>query len=134
MARPLPPETLHLFDEPNFGHLATIMPDGSPQSSVVWVDRDSDTVVLNTAAGRVKHRNIIRDQRVSLSIHNRNRPTEYVEVRGLASLSDEGADVHIDALARKYLGKAVYPFRFAGMERVIIRIAAENVFHRAPTD
>ena len=130
----LPPEALHLLDEPNFGHLATIFPDGSPQSSVVWVERDGDTVVLNTAAGRAKHRNIERDPRVSLSIHNRNRPTEYMEVRGQATLTAEGADTHIDQLARKYLGKDVYPFRFAGMKRLIIRVTPTSVFYRPPTD
>lgn len=110
------------------------MPDGSPQSSVMWVDRDGDTVVLNTAKGRVKHRNVERDPRVSLSVHNRNSPTEYVEVRGTAELVEDGADRHIDTLARKYLGRDVYPFRFAGMERVIIRLTPAKVFYRAPTD
>lgn len=134
MSAALPATVHHLLDEPNFGHLATLLPDGSPQSSVVWVDRDGDTVVLNTAKGRVKHRNIERDSRVSLSVHNRDRPTEYVEVRGRAELIDEGADEHIDALAMKYLGKDVYPFRFAGQERVIIRIVPDSLFHREPTD
>lgn len=134
MSAALPATVHHLLDEPNFGHLATLLPDGSPQSSVVWVDRDGDTVVLNTAKGRVKHRNIERDSRVSLSVHNRDRPTEYVEVRGRAELIDEGADEHIDALAMKYLGKDVYPFRFADQERVIIRIVPDSLFHREPTD
>lgn len=130
----LPDEARHLFDEPNFGHLATIMQDGSPQSSVVWVDRDGDTVRLNTQAGRVKHVNILRDPRVSLSVHNRTRPTEYVEVRGHATVTQEGAGEHIAALAGKYSGAQVDASRFAGRQRVIISIAPDNVFYRAPTD
>jgi PPOX class probable F420-dependent enzyme len=134
MADPLPLQTHHLFDEPNFGHLATVMADGSPQSSVVWVTRVGDVVELNTSAGRVKHRNILRNPRVSLSVHNRNRPTEYVEVRGPATLVTEGADAHIVALAHKYDGPDVSPSRFEGQPRVIIRITPEHVFYREPTD
>ena len=134
MAERLPPQTHHLFDEPNFGHLATVMADGSPQSSVVWVTRDGDVVELNTSAGRIKHRNILRDPRVSLSVHNRNRPTEYVEVRGRATLETEGADAHILALAKKYDGPDVPASRFAGRQRVIIRMAPDHVVYREPTD
>jgi PPOX class probable F420-dependent enzyme len=123
----IPEAAFHLFDGRNFAHLVTLMGDGSPQVSPVWVGRDGDhTVVVNTAKGRVKHRNILGDPRVALSIHDQDNPYEYVQVRGRATLSDEDALAHADELARRYFGRD-FPTR--DEERVIIRITPDAVDH-----
>jgi PPOX class probable F420-dependent enzyme len=98
--------------------------------SPVWVARDGDgTVVFNTAKGRVKHRNLVRDPRIALSVHDQDNPYAYLQVRGTAELVDAGAREHIDEMSRKYLGKD-YPFLSEGEERVIVRITPEAVdFH-----
>jgi PPOX class probable F420-dependent enzyme len=128
MSTTIPKGALQLFDEPNFGHLATVMADGTPQVSPAWIERDGDTaVVVNTAKGRVKHRNLQRDPHVALAVHDPRNPYRYVQVRGRAELVEEGADDMIDRLAKKYLGKDTYPFRQPGEERITVRIIPESV-------
>lgn len=117
-----------LIERPNFAHLATLMPDGSPQVTPVWVDLDGDTILINTAEGRVKTRNLDRDPRVALSIADQQNPYRYIQVRGrVVERTHEGADAHIDKLAKKYLGQDRYPFRRPGEQRVIFRIQPEHV-------
>jgi PPOX class probable F420-dependent enzyme len=123
----------NILDAPNSGVLATLNPDGSPQTSVVWVGRDGDDLVISSAAGRRKERNLRRDPRVSFCVYDRNEPEQYVEVRGLATVSeDEGRRLAV-ALAEKYEGPG------AGAEflqlppeiiRVVIRIAPQRVIER----
>lgn len=111
-----------------FAHLATVQPDGSPQVTPVWVDTDGPYVRINTARGRVKDRNLARDQRVALSVTDPDDPYRYVQIRGrVAEATEKGADEHIDSLAKKYLGKDRYPFRQPGEVRVIYRIRPEHV-------
>ena len=108
-------------------HLATLMPDDHPQVTPVWVDYDGRYVVINTAEGRQKDKNLQRDGRVSLSITDPDNPYRYLEIRGqVAERTHDGADQHIDAMAKKYLGKDKYPFRQPGEVRVIYRINAEH--------
>ena len=117
-----------LFQEPNFAHLATLMPDGSPQVSPVWVDVDGNRILVNTAEGRVKPRNIRRDARVAISIHNQDNPYSAAFVRGrVVEITHEGADELIDKLAKKYLGQDTYPYRQQGEQRVILVIEPEHV-------
>jgi PPOX class probable F420-dependent enzyme len=117
-----------LFQEPNFAHLATLMQDGSPQVTPVWVDLDGDRILVNTAEGRVKPRNVRGDPRVSISIINQQNPYSHAAVRGrVVAITHEGADAHIDKLAKKYLGQDTYPFRQPGEQRVIFVIEAEHV-------
>jgi PPOX class probable F420-dependent enzyme len=117
-----------LFREPNFAHLATLMPDGSPQVTPVWVDFDGKFILVNTAEGRRKPRNIRRDPRVALDVTSREDPYRMVTVRGrVVELANEGADEHIDKLAKKYLGQDRYPFRQPGERRVILKIEPEHV-------
>ncbi|WP_322795569.1 PPOX class F420-dependent oxidoreductase [Tepidiforma sp.] len=117
-----------LIEGPNFAHLATLMPDGSPQVTPVWVDLDGVTILVNTAEGRVKTRNLDRDPRVALSIADQQNPYRYIQVRGrVIERTHEGADAHIDKLAKKYLGQDRYPFRRPGEQRVIFRIQPEHV-------
>ena len=104
------------------------MPDGSPQVTPVWVDTDGEAVVFNTAKGRIKHRNLVRDPRVAVSVADPNQLYRIVVVRGRAELIEEGAVEHISELARKYRG-ADFDLP-AGQERVIVRVTAEHVHRR----
>ena len=133
MAQTLPDGAKGLLDAPNFAHVVTLMDDGMPQVTPVWIDREDDTVVFNTAKGRAKHRNLERDNRVALSVHDQDNPYHYVQVRGRVSeITTDGADAHIDAMAKKYLDADEYPFRKPEEERVIVRIDPEAVQYYPP--
>jgi len=126
LADQLPEAAQKLFREPNFAHLATIMPDGSPQVTPVWVDVDEKFILVNTAEGRQKPKNIRRDPRVAIDVTSREDPYRMVTVRGrVVEVTNEGADAHIDKLAKKYLGQDKYPFRAPGERRVIFKIEPE---------
>jgi len=117
-----------VLKQPVFVHLTTLMPDGSPQTSPVWVDIDGDHIIVNSAQGRVKDKNMRRDPRVALSVVAPDNPYNALMVRGrVVEISTQGADAHIDALAKKYLGKDKYPFRQPGEVRVKYRIATEKI-------
>ncbi|ERR1044071_4645050 len=117
-----------LFVKVAFAHLATLMPDGSPQVTPVWVDYDGTHVRVNSAKGRVKDKNMRREKRVALSIQDPDNAYRYIAVRGeVVEITEEGADAHIDALAKKYLGKERYPFRAPGEVRVIYKIRPDKV-------
>jgi PPOX class probable F420-dependent enzyme len=118
----LTPEQVAILRKKQFAHLATVMPDGSPHVTAVWIDTDGRHVLINTAKGRIKHRNIARDPRVAVSIADVDEPYTAVTIRGRAELVDAGAEEHIDSLARKYLGQERYPFRQPDEQRVIVRI------------
>ncbi len=117
-----------LFREPNYGHMATLMADGSPQVSPVWVDVDGDRILVNSAEGRSKPRNVRRDARVAISIYNQENPYSSAFIRGrVVEITHEGADEHIDKLAKKYLGEDKYPYHQPGDQRVILVIEPEHV-------
>jgi len=121
----LTPEQEKLLTEPNFAHVATLRPDGSPQVTVVWVDWDGENVLLNTTPDRAKARHLQRDPRVALDVVDRDSSYRYVEISGRAELVEEGAVDHIHALSRKYTGR---PFTLGrGERRVIVRIAPDRV-------
>jgi PPOX class probable F420-dependent enzyme len=125
MAFPLSAETLRLVDGRNNAVLATVNPDGSPQTSVVWVGRDGADLLFSTVEGRVKHRNMVRDPRVSVSIIDSADPENYVELRGTVSMTpDIGAQVD-NELSWKYDGKDKDPDR-PGAVRVVIRMTVEK--------
>ncbi|MFB6127615.1 MAG: PPOX class F420-dependent oxidoreductase [Halolamina sp.] len=125
----IPESHLDILDAESYAHLATVMPDGTPQVTPVWVDRDGrEAVLVNTARGRQKERNIRRSPRVGVSVLDPTDPYRYVSVRGEAELVADGADDHIDELAQQYMGVEEYPHH--GEEsgsRVIVRIPAEDV-------
>ena len=124
----IPKAYLDLFSKPAFAHLVTLMPDGSPQVTPVWVDLDGDTVIVNTAKGRLKDRNMKRDPRVALAVSDPANPYRYVQVRGRVSdITENGGDAHIDRMAKKYLNQDSYPYRQPGEVRVIYRITPEHV-------
>ena len=103
-----------------FAHIATLMPDGSPQVTPVWLDYADGMIRVNTARGRVKERNLKPGARVALSIQDPDNPYRYVQIRGkVARVSEDGADAHIDSLAMKYLGVDKYPYRSPNEKRVM---------------
>lgn len=117
-----------VIDGKNFAHVATYFPNGTVQVNPVWIDRDGDTIKINSAEGRAKVKNLREDSRITLEVNNHENPYEYVEIRGRAiELTHEGADDHIDALAKKYMGVDSYPLRKEGEVRVTIKIEAEKV-------
>ena len=117
-----------LLEAPNFASLATLMPDGSPQVTPVWVDFDGTHILVNTAEGRQKPRNVRRDPRVAVSIFDHQSPYSYATIRGrVVEITNEGAEQHIDRMAKKYLGRDTYPFRAPGERRVIFKIEPEQV-------
>jgi PPOX class probable F420-dependent enzyme len=112
-----------LTTKKGFAHIATVMPDGSPQVTPVWVDHTDGMIRVNTARGRVKDRNIKVGTRVALSIQDPDNPYRYVQVRGkVARVTEDGADAHIDSLAKKYMGVDKYPYRNANEKRVMFYI------------
>ena len=113
------------LDEPFVGVASTIRDDGSPHSTVVWVDSEDGYVEFNTARGRTKPRNLERDPRATVTVVDPQNPYRWLSVTGHAELVDEGADDHIDRLAKKYLGKDEYPWDKDG--RVTVRIKPEKV-------
>jgi PPOX class probable F420-dependent enzyme len=117
-----------LLGAPQFAVIATLMRDGSPQTSTVWVDTDGDHVLVNTSEGRVKPANVRRDPRVALTVWDREDPYRQVIVRGrVVELTHEGAEDHIDELSRRYTGRFPYPWRSEGEQRVILRIRPDAV-------
>jgi PPOX class probable F420-dependent enzyme len=111
------------YEKKSFAHLATVQPDGTPQVTPVWFDIAGGHVRVNTAAGRVKHRNMQKNAAVALAISDPANPYHYLQIRGkVVNVTEEGADDHIDSLAKKYLGQDKYPFRQPGEKRVIFEI------------
>lgn len=117
-----------LLNAKNFAHVATISKDGTPHLTVVWVDAEGDVVRVNSAEGRDWPANLRRDPRVTVTVANHDNPYEYVTIKGEAvEITPEGADEHIDALAKKYLDKGEYPFRQEGEVRLKITIRPDKV-------
>lgn len=128
MADVIPDKYLDLFDKKALGNLGTMMPDGSPQVTPVWVDFDGTHVRFNSALGRMKDKNVRRDPRVAIALIDPDNPYRYLEVRGrVVEITQDGADDHIDSLAKKYLGKDKYPFRKEGEVRVTYKVEPENI-------
>ena len=128
MANVIPDKYKDLFSKKVFANLATIMPDGSPQVTPVWLDYDGENLVINTAAGRVKDKNLQRDKRVALAMSDPENPYRYLEVRGkVVERTEQGADAHIDKMAKKYMGVDRYPGRSPGEVRVMYKIKPERI-------
>ncbi len=124
----IPDSFKDLFQKKAFASLATVNSDGTPQLTPVWVDYDGTHIRFNTARGRVKDKNLRRNPVVALSIMDPDNPYRYLQIRGhVAEVTETGADAHIDALTRKYMGQDKYPYRRPGEVRVMYRIAPERV-------
>jgi PPOX class probable F420-dependent enzyme len=124
----IPKSHADILSKPVFAHLSTLMPDGSPQASAVWIDTDGPRLVVNSAEGRIKDRNMRRDPRVAISVTDPDNPYRCLMIRGRVSkITNAGADGHIDRMAKKYLGMDKYPFRQPGEVRVLYYIEPEKV-------
>ena len=124
----IPASHADLLTKPAFANLATLNPDGSPQVTPVWVDFDGSHVIVNTARGRVKAKNLAREPRVALSIADPENPYRYLGIQGrVVEMTEKGGDAHIDKMAKKYLGKDSYPFRTAGEVRIVVKIEPDKV-------
>jgi PPOX class probable F420-dependent enzyme len=124
---------VRLFEGRNFAFLATVREDGSPQVTPTWIDRDNDTILINTAKGRVKQKNVSRDPRVSISLVDDQNPYSMVTISGkVTEQTSQGADEHIDKLARRYLNADKYPSHSPDIERVILKIKPEKIFFVPP--
>ncbi|MDX6511700.1 MAG: hypothetical protein QOE36_1204 [Gaiellaceae bacterium] len=121
----------HLLQDKNLANLATIREDGTPHVSPVWVDYDGEDVLVNTAKGRAKERHLRRDPRATVEVVDQGNPYSYVSVTGPVEMTEEGADDHIDKLAKKYLGVDSYPNRTPEETRVIVRLHPDRVTDNA---
>ena len=118
-----------LFSGNNIAFLATSMPDGSPQVSPVWTDYENGCILINTAEGRVKHKNILFDPRVAVSVVSHDNPHDMVSVRGTVEMFVPDYNYkHVDGLTKKYLGRNRYPFRRVGEKRTVMRIRPTSVY------
>lgn len=127
MSQAIPEKYRDLFSKRAFANLATLMPDGSPQVTPVWCDLEEDLVIINSAKGRQKDRNLRRDPRIALAIIDPENPYRYLEIRGkVVEITEHGAAEHIDKMAKKYLGVDKYPYGQPGEVRVIYKIRPEH--------
>jgi PPOX class probable F420-dependent enzyme len=128
MADVLSEKARALITRPVLASLATLNPDGSPQITPLWVDLDGDDVVFNTAQGRKKARNLERDARVAVTVIDPDDQYNVVAFQGTVSdVATAGADAHIDALAKKYLGVDAYPMRREGEVRIRVTVRTDHI-------
>ena len=128
MADVLSEKARALIARPVLASLATLNPDGSPQITPLWVDLDGDDVVFNTAQGRKKARNLERDSRVAVTVIDPDDQYNVVAFQGTVSdVATAGADAHIDALAKKYLGVDTYPMRREGEVRIRVTVRTDHI-------
>ena len=132
MATKLPESAKKMLEDKAYGHVITFDGKGRPQVTMVWADADDGDLLFNTAEGRLKTQNLRRNPRVIVSVQNRNDPQSYLVVHGTASLSDAGADAHIDKLTKRFIGQDKYPYRQPGEKRVIVRVKPDRIAGFAP--
>src|SRR3989338_7455730 len=127
MAIALPQSVKKIVQDKAYGHVVTFNADGKPQLTMVWMDVEGDEVLFNTADGRLKPKNLRRDPRVIISVQDRNDPQSYLVFHGRASVTESGADEHIDTLAQRFLGVDKYPFRRPGEKRLLVRVKVDRI-------
>lgn len=127
MSNPIPEKFSDLMEKKVFASLATLMPDGTPQVTPVWIDFDGENLLVNTAVGRQKDKNLQRDPKVSVMLIDPENPYRYLEVRGkVVERTLDGADDHINKMAKKYMGQDVYPYRQPNEVRVLYKVRPEK--------
>lgn len=118
-----------LFEQKNIVFIATIMKDGSPQLSPVWANYDSGYILVNTAEERIKHKNVLRDPRVAVSVISHDNPLDMTTIRGkVEEIISDYDYTHADKLTQQYMGKEHYPFKRENEKRIILKIKPEHVF------
>jgi PPOX class probable F420-dependent enzyme len=128
MAAQIPSTHADILQKKAFANLASVGSDGTPHVTPVWMDWDGTHIIVNTARGRVKDRNLQQNPRVALAIADPENPYRYIGIRGrVVAMTEDGADAHIDQMAKKYIGKDKYPYRAPGETRVLIKIQPEKV-------
>jgi len=132
MPSPLPESVKKVLEDKAYGHVVTFNPNGRPQLTMVWMDVDGNEALFNTAEGRKKVQNLRRDPRIMISVQNRSEPQSYVVLDGAATLTETGADAHIDKLAKRFLGLDKYPYRQPDEKRVIVRVKIDRLGGLSP--
>ncbi len=122
-------KAVKLFQDKNLVYIATLMNDGSPQLSPVWANYEDGHILVNTAEGRIKHKNVLRDPRVAISVVNHNNPLDMTTIRGkVVDIIPDYEYEHANKLTKKYMGKEKYPFKQPGEKRIVFKILPEKVF------
>ncbi len=122
-------KVVRLFSEKNLVYIATIMKDGSPQVSPVWANCEDEHILINTAEGRIKYKNVMRDPRVAVSVTSINNPLDMTTIRGtVVELIPDYEYNHADKLTQQYMGREHYPFKRDDERRVILKIKPDKVF------
>ncbi len=122
-------KVIKLFEDRNLVFIATVMKDGSPQLSPVWGDFEDDHIMINTAEGRIKHKNVLHDPRVAVSVVSNNNPLDMTTIRGkVIEIIPDYEYKHADRLTKKYMNKEKYPFKRPNEKRIILKIIPEKIF------
>jgi len=122
-------KAIKLFSAKNLVFIATVMRDGSPQVSPVWANYEDDHILINTAEGRIKHKNILRDPRVAVSVVSCDNPLDMTTIRGtVTELIPDYDYAHADKLTLQYMGREKYPFKQADEKRITLKIKPDKVF------
>ena len=122
-------KVIKLFSEKNLVYIATIMKDGAPQVSPVWANHEDGYILVNTAEGRIKYKNVLRDPRVAVSVVSKDNPLDMITIRGtVKELITDYEYKHADKLTQQYLGREHYPFKRDDEKRVILKIKPDKVF------
>jgi len=122
-------KVIQLFSAKNLVFIATVMKDGSPQVSPVWANYDDGYILVNTAEGRIKHKNILRDPRVAVSVVSKDNPLDMTTIRGtVVELIPDYDYSHADTLTQQYMGREKYPFKRDDEKRIILKIKPDKVF------
>ena len=122
-------KTVKLFQDKNLVFIATLMKDGSPQLSPVWANYEDGHVLVNTAEGRIKHKNVLRDPRVAISVVSKDNPLDMTTIRGtVVEMIPDYDYKHADRLTKQYMGRDHYPFKRKDEKRIIFKIKPERVF------
>lgn len=122
-------KVIKLFSEKNLVFIATVMKDGSPQVSPVWANYEDGFILVNTAVGRIKHKNILRDPRVAVSVTSNHNPLDMTTIRGkVIEIISDSEYFHADKLTQQYMGRSNYPFKQENEKRIILKIKPEKIF------
>jgi PPOX class probable F420-dependent enzyme len=123
------PDVQDLLEKPNYATVSTLNHDGSIHSTIIWISAENGGIAVNSAVGRLWPRNLERDPRVTVVVEEAGNPYHFVEIRGTATGTIEGADEHINKLAKKYIGQDEYPYRQPGEQRIKFVVEPQHIRH-----